>query len=273
MDSEGRSLSSAMPIPNWMKSKRNNRFDLDQSAFSPTEMDDAFLYMGTKTNTTSTQNHGLAGISQSIAPEVGTDISKHPLPCQKFLQNPQVAEAQQVVITASTSKLKSCGVDDGFKGEAAKCGSSIIRVAHQMVASRGLLRTAPSFPEESMGSEDMTPLGFNPARRGSKSLPASPMMSPSTSPKARRRHKYFTSPFVDPQTGREGGVLTNLLGKREISQSLNVIAEKDVDESMKHGLSVTSVSEAPVPIRESAKAYTPKPSELREMNFWSPTSM
>lgn len=35
---------------------------------------------------------------------------------------------------------KSFGTDDGFKGAGAACGSSIIKVAHQMVSAKSLNR-------------------------------------------------------------------------------------------------------------------------------------
>ncbi|KAI4459453.1 scy1-related s/t protein kinase-like [Holotrichia oblita] len=57
-------------------------------------------------------------------------------------------------------KIKSNGTDDGFKGEAAQCGSSVIRVAHQMVTGKFTKGTVTS--EEEFATE---PANFNRALR------------------------------------------------------------------------------------------------------------
>lgn len=172
-----------------------------------------------------------------------------------------------------STKLKSSGTDDGFKGEAAKCGSSVIKVAHQMVASqvtRGFVQNEEcAFP----------PKGFDPTkRRGSKSLPSSPLVSPNTSPTSKRKlaNKYFTGPFTDADKYQGSWILSNLLGKREtISRSVGVIAEEEVKEEMTKGISEISLdaTQNNKTAISSKNIYRAKPSELREMNFWSPTSM
>lgn len=166
-----------------------------------------------------------------------------------------------------SAKLKSNGTDDGFKGEAAACGSSVVKVAHQMVSSK-VLKGFNVNPQS-----DECPQGFDPTiRRGSKSLPASPLSSPKTSPKSNRRiNKYFTGTFVENDKYHGSWILSNLLAKRAISQSVGVIAEESKEE-LHHGASETSLDS--VHSTKSAKqVFRPKPSELREMNFWSPTSM
>lgn len=98
-------------------------------------------------------------------------------------------------------KIKSSGTDDGFKGEAAKCGSSIIRVASQMVS--GKVVHGFSIKEENECEQTQAPIEQYDLmkRRGSKSLPATPIASPSTSPKSSRRsvNKYFTGSFTDTE--------------------------------------------------------------------------
>lgn len=129
------------------------------------------------------------------------------------------------------------------------------------------------------GNSDGPPKGFNPnARRGSKSLPASPLGSPNTSPKSRKRlqNKYFTSAFTDGENYQGGWLLSNLLSKREaISKSVSTINEEvSHEETLSKCVSNLSIDEPPVTVaKPSAKTFKPKPSELREMNFWSPTSM
>lgn len=171
------------------------------------------------------------------------------------------------------AKTKSSGVDDGFKGEAAKCGSSIISLANMMVSGK-VIRGFQVEPEEKTQQldSDKPPQGFDPMmRRGSKSLPASPLGSPRESPKARKKYnKYFTGAFVDSDTKHQGSwILSNLLAKREtISQSCDLIAEEESDDTKS-----LHPEELIKPIQKKKKALVPKPSELREMNFWSPTSM
>lgn len=121
------------------------------------------------------------------------------------------------------------------------------------------------------------PIGFNPMiRRGSKSLPSSPLASPNTSPKSKRRltNKYFTGPFAEDGDRNKGNwILSSLLGRRSMSQSVNMIAE-ETESGMHNASSETSVDSIPgIGGKGKKQVLRPKPSELREMNFWSPTSM
>ncbi|KAI4459460.1 hypothetical protein MML48_6g00016021 [Holotrichia oblita] len=167
-------------------------------------------------------------------------------------------------------KIKSNGTDDGFKGEAAQCGSSVIRVAHQMVTGKFTKGTVTS--EEEFATE---PANFNRAlRRGSKSLPSSPLTSPNTSPKAKRKqmNRYFSG-SSDVERAHGSWILSGLLRKHDqLSRSVSVINEEEnVQDSLTKTVSQISIdesTEAKVPKQKKAK-----PSELREMNFWSPTSM
>lgn len=116
-------------------------------------------------------------------------------------------------------------------------------------------------------------------RRGSKSLPASPLGSPKT---MRRSHNpYFTGTFalVNQQnnvnaTGSgsdnyRGWFLTSLLGmQRETMSSTTSVASSHISEEAEDVPTQSKSSSAGAP-----KVIKAKPSELREMNFWSPTSM
>lgn len=101
--------------------------------------------------------------------------------------------------TTPEMKIKSSGTDDGFKGEAAKCGSSIIRVASQMVSGKVVhgfhINENKGECDETKPSEKYDLM----KRRGSRSLPASPLTSPRGSPKSSRKsiNKYFTGAFTD----------------------------------------------------------------------------
>lgn len=116
-------------------------------------------------------------------------------------------------------------------------------------------------------------------RRGSKSLPTTPLQSPSSSPKSRKKlqNRYFTGAFVDQKNldkFQGSWILAGLLGTREtLSASTSTIAEEEI-------LSITDSVDMLADVATSSKekqpkpqVFRPKPSELREMNFWSPTSM
>lgn len=129
-------------------------------------------------------------------------------------------------------------------------------------------------------------------RKFSKSLPASPLASPTgtpdSSPKSRRRaynNRFFTGTFApaDEQPSQKNSwLLGSILGQsREIIPKSNH-QEHDDDElqetpppralSRKKSISsqnLTYVGEQ----KDLVGLLQAKPSELREMNFWSPTSM
>lgn len=122
---------------------------------------------------------------------------------------------------------------------------------------------------------DECPQGFDPSlRRGSRSLPASPLSSPSTSPKSKRRmqNKYFTNPYSDAEKYQGSWILSSLLGKRALSQSVGMIAEEQKEE-LHSATSDASIDSLKFSHHSSKQVFRAKPSELREMNFWSPTSM
>lgn len=123
-------------------------------------------------------------------------------------------------------------------------------------------------------------------RRGSKSLPASPLGSPKT---MRRSHNpYFTGTFaiVNQQQQQNnatnttnapdsyrGWFLSSLLGmQRENMSSTTSVASSHISEEGDdmHSQSKTSSTSSAAGAPKVIKA---KPSELREMNFWTPTSM
>lgn len=74
----------------------NCRFDFEQSAFSPTELDDSFMfyYRHPKASDTSENSNMQSQVITSNLSEIqvatvkkNQDFSKHPPPCQKYLQN------------------------------------------------------------------------------------------------------------------------------------------------------------------------------------------
>lgn len=117
-------------------------------------------------------------------------------------------------------------------------------------------------------------------RRGSKSLPASPLGSPKT---MRRSHNpYFTGTFAivnqtsqnsapaPPSDNYRGWFLSSLLGmQRETMSSTTSVASSHISEEGEDALTSQSKSSS----AGAPKVIKAKPSELREMNFWTPTSM
>lgn len=132
-------------------------------------------------------------------------------------------------------------------------------------------------------------------KKGSKSLPATPLASPITSPdnspKSRRKNhsnRYFTGAFIPDRDKYQGSwILASILG-----QSREIVNSK-IEEEQDSGIDITppkilkrkkSISSQNLTYigkdeKTSGKSSSQtnilqaKPSELREMNFWSPTSM
>lgn len=99
-------------------------------------------------------------------------------------------------------------------------------------------------------------------RRGSRSLPASPKFD-------RKINPYFTITKNSEPSPSNISFLTNLFGitaKRDISNSNISLSSQNIDCDKP-----PDVKQNEAPLKPSI--LTPKPNELREMNFWSPTSM
>lgn len=239
-----------------------------------------------------------------VVEEKQDSFAKHTISCQKFLPDS--------VKTPQPKIIKPMGVDDGFKGDAAACGQSVVAVAQQMLASKP--NTPRGFTTDDAPEKPSN--GYLRRRRNSKSLPASPVATPETSPRSRRKNntafalqnRFFTGPFVatektlneseenlEKKSGSSWlltGLFTSHRENAATKNEQNIVAadseppevvkkereEKSVVDSSSEA-NVTNVTvkvkAAPAPAsRPSEKVlFKPKPSELREMNFWSPTSM
>ncbi|ERL87218.1 uncharacterized protein LOC109543964 isoform X1 [Dendroctonus ponderosae] len=240
---EDRTLKSGMSFPKWMKSRMNDRFDLDQSTFSPPELDDSFMHYYRQSTMKNDKTTDTKMVEASTGQPIKTDFSHISAKSEHF------------------TKPRPKGTDDGFKSEASQVGNSILRVASQIVSGKRLPENRPEPAEEC----EQLLAKFDPyRRRGSKSLPASPL----SSPKSRRRmNKFFTSPYVEADKSK-GWILASLLAKREFSQSMGFIGEEKKEE-LERAASTASMDD----FKHKSPAFQAKPSELREMNFWSPTSM
>lgn len=310
---QDRSLNGGISLPQWMKAKIDNKFDFDESAFSPPFHDESFFCIRypklqhsastsqeftpikkvvNENNITTSTNQVTS--SQSSHPQFKEvkeiDFSQHPLPCQPFVPTAINTDNRKKLITTTLAgnikPAKSLGTDDGFHGEPALCGKSIVQVANQMMSTKF---NKPSISETPIEHEIIP-------KKGSKSLPAtpiaSPITSPDSSPKARRKihsNRYFTGAFIPDRDKFHGSwILGSILG-----QSREIVTSKIEEEEDDSGIDI-----APPKLLNRKKSISSqnltyigkddkttgkpssqtnilqaKPSELREMNFWSPTSM
>ncbi|XP_004932660.1 uncharacterized protein LOC114245551 isoform X1 [Bombyx mandarina] len=300
MASSDPEIKDGFTLPVWMKTKPTKEFE--PFAGSPPPPEDSFFYIrypksdilfGKPTNSQDALVNETKEVTAASAFNVvkEKDWSKHTKPCQDVLHG--IAPINTAV--NSVTKPKPAGTDDGFKGEGAACGTSVVKVAHQMISSRSPRGFTVASPSEDATAPD--PQHYNlMARRGSKSLPATPAHSPHSSPTTRRKkngNRYFTSPFEPTEDPSNRSWLSiALLGfKKELATSTSTLAEEDLLElrSQAGSLAESVESLGPAPKNKAPEnphqqhasptktkpnhSFLPKPSELREMNFWSPTSM
>lgn len=310
---DDRSLGSGISFPQWMRGRVDSRFDFDESSFSPPTDDNFFhiKYPTSSNNSTQLKQSGFHSINEVLNEQKTTttattttttdnlnkstsetsstkdnkkiDITKLPLPCQAFVKD------------ANKSYLfETKGTDDGFHSEPARCGKSIVTVANKLMQSSNVFKKT----DDHKTNENMDKIN-NLQQKVSKSLPVTPIASPTStpegSPKSRRRNngnRYFTGSFI-PEKYQGGWLLTKILSNsREIvgnkidegdesaieviphraltrkksisSQNLSYLGKDDVS-TVKPTIKVTSTPQT--------VTLQVEPSELREMNFWSPTSM
>lgn len=262
---EDRSLSAGMSFPKWIKGRMNDTLDLDQNTFSPTELDDSFMYYYRYPSKNEVKN--------TMTDTKVVKASEEPAITVDFSNISSSASVSSSSTTTNSTKHylrpRPKGTDDGFKSETSQVGNSILKVANQIVAGKKIPENTPE-PEQEC--EELL-AKFDPyRRRGSRSLPASPLGSPKSK---RRVNKYFTSPFTEGEHKGKGWILSTLLASREISQSMGYIGEENKEELERASstLSVDDVMSGPGKQRTTQTVYKAKPSEYREMNFWSPTSM
>lgn len=232
----------------------------------------------------------------SSALETKVDFSKHTEPCRKF-----IGEKFEPVVPIIKGQKKSQGTDDGFKHAA--CGNSILKVAQQVVSgrqfyNRGGLKVATIDEANADQDDTITPNEeqemINSARgvmrRGSKSLPASPIGSPKTGRKAINYNPYFTTySSGNSSVENRGWILSSLFGlQRETVYTKSTLSvtsqiDEDVEEANETNNNNTTNGNSAHGVigmdthKKSGQhpqiTLKAKPSELREMNFWSPTSM
>jgi len=184
------------------------------------------------------------------------------------------------------TKAKSQETEDSLDGESLLCSKSIVGVANKVMSRKLTKVFAADSHSEEMDSR---------IKNGSKSLPASPLTSPigtpDNSPKARRKihaNRYFTGTFVPDREKYQGNwILATMFGQSreiitaKIEEEDEAIADMEAKKPLNRKRSISSQNLTYIGKEENsadkssihANVLQPKPSELREMNFWSPTSM
>lgn len=284
---EGRkSISGGVSLPQWMQKRLAERLEIDEASFSPSQTEDNFFYIKYPRKKSTPNLDAAPENNKTLA---SLDIANHTESCRNYILGHNVQAANVFDSNgASTSKLpnKPQGTDDGFHGIGAACGMSILKVAQQMVGTGKVIQGFdPKSDDSAAGANTPTDYnsalnqGFNPkARRGSRSLPASPLTSPKGSPKLIRKfstNKFFVNNISEEQQvatsstdqSLQSTLLPGLLIKRDaLTRSSSNITEEELARKIP-----PTIKEEPHTAL-SAKPQ-PKPSQLREMNFWSPTSM
>lgn len=307
---QDRSLNSGISLPQWMKGKIDNRFDFDEAAFSPPSYDDSFFYIkysksqnpevsqGLNHIVTEVLDENITGSTNQIGNEKSIsdlkevkeiDFSKHPLPCQPFIpiinNKENDVKYRKIQEISSSIKPKSQGTDDGFHGKPALCGKSIVHVANQMMSGKF---------NKIFASDPQSQQTDNQIKNVSKSLPATPLTSPTgtpdSSPKARRKihtNRYFTGAFVPDREKYQGNwIMASILGQSreiitaKIEEEDEPFADMEPRKPLNRKKSISSQNLTYIGKEEKSvdksiyvNILEAKPSELREMNFWSPTSM
>ncbi|XP_059612020.1 uncharacterized protein LOC132258643 [Phlebotomus argentipes] len=290
------SISSGRSLPQWMRTKVDSRITSTDIPFSPPTHDESFFYVRYPAGDGKRQEE-LSQI-RSVLEDAGVsslagarDFSKHTDQCKMFLNG-----ANQSAKPGAGAPLKPVGTDDGFKGGGAACGSSIVRMAQTMVNSRPFTRgfTVANFEEASPdvdfpvinAEEDIAIANAkrNKMRRGSKSLPASPLGSPKTARKINQNPYFATNQTTLVIADQKKWNLSDFLGLQRKTAISSQFMASEVDEKAEDALELESKLvnldhdrvNAEAKLSENAEPPTvlkAKPSELREMNFWSPTSM
>ncbi|KAL7299783.1 hypothetical protein TKK_0007528 [Trichogramma kaykai] len=247
-----------------------------------------------------------AGVTQpaaQITQTPTTSFSRGPLAFQSFIpfMSDRVCEPKIVLANKSNKSSDDESSCNNNNTTTQDRGRSIVSVASQLVSSKfGKANSADSAAasgsSSSKPSNDSAANGFAQQQKVSKSLPATPLTSPAGtpegSPKTRRRHRYFNGGAFVADGERKGWLLSSILG-----QSREFIAPKKIDEeeesqldqvpahafSRKKSISSQNLTylgkedasgaEKNSGNNASLSILKVNPSELREMNFWTPTSM
>lgn len=221
-------------------------------------------------------------------------FNQHQPPCQPFITSAEKVQEPKLIL-ANRFKPKAQAASNEFHDNSAECGKSIVSVASQMMSNKNGQSASSEQASNYRKTDQLTP------KIGSKSLPATPIASPNatpdSSPKSRRRiygNRFFSGAFVPDKERVQSGWLSSILGQsrehvvhakieEEEEQSLESLPSRTL--SRKKSISSSNLAyfsqdekqESKKPESKSLIAQVnllqAKPSEIREMNFWTPTSM
>ncbi|XP_008554372.1 uncharacterized protein LOC103576106 isoform X1 [Microplitis demolitor] len=259
---------------------------------------------------------------------VATDLSKHPIACQQsFTSNLKAGGNQDALLSNKLiSKSQQQGSDEFHNGATSGlCGKSIVSVANRIMSASITKKVNNSnhYPTLNVDVINNTTVSSRNEmdraellkRRGSRSLPVSPINSPistpDSSPKSRRRviqNKFFTGGFLPDGNKSSSSSTIPWFLSSILNQSRDIIGHNKINEEDE----VTEINDivSPPPVRSLNRKksissqnltyvgsgisisednkkdnnnssmmatvqniFQPEQSELREMNFLSPTSM
>jgi hypothetical protein len=264
IDSEG------ISIPNWMKNKRidpQKRSD-DLSTFSPPSHDDSFFFIryplsGAETS----KSNNTRSITEVFADT--TDINT-------LSQQSVITSTKQWKLIDSKDYVNKepKGIDDGFIGAGGGiCGKSLVKVAEKLVASK-LQSGMQGLNLSHFQGEDIEPseVPHINERRGSRSLPVSPLHSPKLQ---RRFHQnpYFTVTAQQSDTAQRYGFLSTLfnIGGSASTSTHSLNNDVTIEEGTREAMDQHKIAAREAELKEAV--VIAQPSNLRELNFWAPTSM
>ncbi|CAG5076088.1 Protein of unknown function [Cotesia congregata] len=238
-----RSLGSGISFPQWMKGKVDSRqvvflfyrFDFDQSTFSPPSHDDSFFYisynkLGSRQSTSSSTAEPKEGF-QSI--------------------NSVLSENPVVVKAAANIPVKNANID--LSKHPIACQHVANRIMSSSSSLTRKITNDPSHDDAGNFASIRASAGEITKRRGSRSLPVSPISSPistpDSSPKSRRRviqNRFFTGGLVEKPPTNHGWFLSSIL-----NQSRDILGQNRINEEEEE-VGETSIAKSP-PIRSLSR--------------------
>jgi hypothetical protein len=266
--------ADGIAIPNWMKTRKT--FDVASDHISsPPSHDDSFFfirYPGVKNKATGSKNtqtitevfedtteiHTMSrktpDFSQVAQQHHSVDVTKMPQPCKQFLNS-------------NTKEPK--GIDDGFIGAGAGiCGKTLVKMAEKMIERHPIDHQGLNL-STFQANEDIEPsqVPHINERRGSRSLPVTPLGSPKLQRRLLNPNPYFT--ITAPAETTQRGFLATLfnLGGSNLT-STNSLNNVSIDQSQEalEAMAKNVTKDGEVELKA-------QPNTMRELNFWAPTSM
>jgi hypothetical protein len=298
-----KSVGDSGSVPQWMRDTANRlNFNDDLMSNSPPS-NDGFLISFPVTKkrfdendptitassalnnaiekTTANQFEHFSQMESDFNSVQSVDFSKE---CKKYISRIDDAKAQFI----NTSKPK--GTDDDFK--TAACAGSLVQVAQKFVGNPGIQFSKKFTVAKINDDDDHAPSLDEPEeklrndphlmqRRDSRSLPASPFSSPRTMRKFQPQpNPYFTITNGDNNAPKQSWFLTSLFGVRRELTSSTASVSSQIEEAEEMVEPTTSAPNTEIKPLDTSKLndektstnVKAKPTMLREMNFFAPTS-